>query len=79
MSSSKTNFTLDPIKSIRKIPGHLIANFPLDQRAKKVKLKILQKTYKTKVAYENEVICKIDYHFLKKYMHVFGIVAFTVS
>ena len=40
MSSLKINFTQDPLKEIRKIAEHIVANFPLDSRAKKVKLTI---------------------------------------
>ena len=40
MSSLKTNLTLDPPKAIRVIKEHIVANFPFDSRAKKVKLTI---------------------------------------
>ena len=40
MSSLKTNFTLDPFKAIRVIEENIVANFPFDSRAKKVKLTI---------------------------------------
>ena len=34
MSSSKINFTLDPLKVIRKTAEHFVANFPLPSRGK---------------------------------------------
>ena len=37
MSSLEINYTLDPLRAIRKIEEHIVANFPLDSRAKKVK------------------------------------------
>ena len=38
MSSLNINFTLDPLKAIRIIEEHIVVNFPLDSRAKKIKL-----------------------------------------
>ena len=40
MSSLKINFTLGPFKAIRKTAEHFAVYFPLDSRAKKVKLMI---------------------------------------
>ena len=40
MSSLKINFTPDQRKAIRIIEEHIVTNFPLDSRAKKVKLRI---------------------------------------
>ena len=48
MSSLKISFNLDPLKATRKIAENFVANFPLDWRAKKVKLTI--KIKKTKIA-----------------------------
>ena len=38
MSSLKINFTLDPLRAIRKIAEQFVANFPLDLSATTVKL-----------------------------------------
>ena len=40
MRSLKIIFTLDPLKAVKIIEEHIVANFPLDSRAKKVKLTI---------------------------------------
>ena len=54
MSSFKINITLDPFKAIRIIEEHIVANFPLDLRAQKVKLTI-------KLTKQNKSIKKILY------------------
>ena len=38
MRSLKINFSLDPLKAIRKTAEHFVANFLLHSRAKKIKL-----------------------------------------
>ena len=76
MSGLKTNFSLDPLKATRKIAVHFVANFPLDSRAKKVKLTI--KLTKQKEGNKKEVIFKVEFHFATKFMYVFCIAALHI-
>ena len=57
MSSLKINFTLDPFTAVRIIEEPIVANFPLDSRAKKVKLKI--KLTKQKLPIKKKLYIKL--------------------
>lgn len=76
MRSFKINFILDPLKAIRKIAEHFVANFPLDWKAKEITLTI--KVREKKISYK-KVIYKTEYHFVTKFMHFFCIAAFYIS
>lgn len=58
MSSFKINFTLDPVKAIRKTAEYFFVNFPLDLRVKKLKLTI--KVTKQKQAIKKKLYIKLS-------------------
>ena len=76
-SSFEINFTLDPLKAIRKTEEHFEAHFPLNSRAKKVILKI--KLTKQKYSIRKKLYTKLATVLLKNSYKYFVLLLFTSS